>query len=98
MLVKAKRLQGKEDNAMSKRKKRKEIVYVNRVTEYKKRDLEFFMENANIPCQECGTISQVHAYGKSKQVIRYACWNKKCSLYGIEQTITDCHKEIKKYL
>ena len=81
-----------------KRKRRKQIEYINRVAKYKKRGLEFFMENAEIPCRKCGTITRVHAYGKGKQVIRYACWNKKCSLYGIEQTMTDCHREIKKYL
>jgi len=52
------------------------------------------MENAEIPCRKCGTITRVHAYGKGKQVIRYACWNKKCSLYGVEQTMTNCHREI----
>jgi len=88
-----------EGGYMGKRKKkRKEIAFIIRVAEYKKRGLSFFMENAKIPCQECRTITEVHAYGRSKQVIRYACWNKKCSLYGIEQTMTDCHKEIKRYL
>ena len=80
------------------RKRRKQIAYINRVDKYKKRDLEFFMENARIPCRECGTITRVHAYGKSKKVIRYACWNLGCSLYGVEQTMNDCHQEIKKYL
>jgi len=80
------------------RKKRKRKEFIVYLGEMGRRDLEFYMENTEIPCQECGTITRVHAYGKGKQVIRYACWNKKCSLYGIEQTMTNCHREIKKHL
>ena len=81
-----------------KRKRRKQIEFINRVAELKKRDLAFFMENAKIPCHRCKDITRVHAYGKGKEVIRYACWNKKCPFYGVEMTMTNCHMEIKKYL
>jgi len=81
-----------------KRKRRKQIAFINRVAEYRKRDLAFFMENAQIPCHKCQVITTIHAYGKGKEVIRYACWNKKCPFYGVEMTMTNCHMEIKKYL
>jgi len=80
------------------RKRRKQVAYINRVAEYKKRDLDFFMKNAQIPCHRCQVITTIHAYGRGKEVIRFACWNKKCPFYGIEQTMTNCHMEIKKYL
>ena len=80
------------------RKLRKKQRFANHLSEMGKRDLAFYMQNAKIPCDRCKAITRVHAYGKSKQVIRYACWNTHCSLYGVEQTMTNCHQEIKKYL
>jgi len=80
------------------RKKRKKKEFVVHLGELRKRDLAFYMQNAYIPCRKCEAMTRVHAYGKQKEVIRYACWNKQCSLYGVEQSMSNCHLEIKKYL
>ena len=80
------------------RKQRKKVKFKERMMSLKKRGLTFFMENAKIPCQVCREITDVHAYGRSKEVIRYACWNKQCSEYGVEKSMFNCHQEIRRYL
>ena len=79
-------------------RRNKNIAYVKRLVVLKKRGLEFFQRKAKIPCDCCGRITKVHSYGKSKEVIRYACWNERCPDYGIEKSMFNCHQEIKKYL
>jgi len=77
-----------------KRKKRKEKAFKERLSQYAKRDLFFYMENAKIHCEYCNKKAKVHAHSKQKNLLRYACWNKECKLYGVEQTITNCHREV----
>ena len=80
------------------RKQRKNVKFKERMMSLKKRGLTFFMENAKIPCQVCREITDVHAYGRSKEVIRYACWNERCSERGVEKSMFNCHQEIRRYL
>jgi len=87
----------KGGDAMS-NKQRKRRKFAQKLTEYRKRGLEFYMENVKIPCEHCGLIMTVHAYGKSKEVLRYACWNKHCPDYGLEKSMFNCHAEIGKFL